>query len=447
MITPGIYEFISLDVPALFSTICVALTCALLGNFLVLRKISLMGDAISHAVLPGIVFGFVIAQSRAGLPIFIGAALAGILCSLLIEFVKKLGKVDSGASMGVIFSIFFAAGVLFMEQVAASSVDLDADCVLHGQLELLFWSPPSTWVNLFSFSTLSKIPTEVPISFLVLIVVITCIVLFYKELKITAFDSELATSLGFNSQYIHYGYMVLVAAAVVSSFQIVGSILVIAMIICPAAAARLLSDKLSIQIYLSLLIALFSSIAGYYLAAFGPALLGYTNSISAAGTISVMLGVCFATSLILAPRYGLIAKRVRNFRLSVRVGAEDILGSLFRLEETSNEDHISKKQAVAIAGSGFRGSSALNRVISKGFAHITSNGISLSKKGREQAKSLIRSHRLWEAYLEKYVGLDPSHVHPSAEQLEHFTDSLLVQKLTEETGNPKKDPHGENIPE
>ena len=435
MISASLYEFISLDAPALFSTICVALTCALLGNFLVLRKISLMGDAISHAVLPGIVFGFVITQSRAGLPIFIGAALAGILCALLIEFVRKLGRVDSGASMGVVFSIFFAVGVLFMEQAAASSVDLDADCILHGQLELLFWSPPATWIDLFTISAFSNLPTEVSVSFLVLIVVLTCIFIFYKELKITAFDPALATSLGFNSQYVHYGYMVLVAAAVVSSFQIVGSILVIAMIICPAAAARLLTDKLSTQIYLSLLIALFSSILGYYTAAFGPALLGYTNSISAAGTISLMLGICFAASFILAPRYGLISQRIRNFRLSVRVGAEDILGSLFRLEETSNRDNISSNQAVAIAGSGFRGNYALKRVLDMGFVIKTNSGIELSDKGRDLAKDLARSHKLWEAYLQKYVGLPSSHVHKTAEELEHFTDSELVEKLVKETDN------------
>ncbi|MEZ4754159.1 MAG: iron chelate uptake ABC transporter family permease subunit [Bdellovibrionota bacterium] len=188
---------------------------------------------------------------------------------------EKLNLVPQWVSF---FQFSFAAGVLLMEQ---------AGCVQWIWMQIVFytanlsffWTPPNTWQNLLSFSVLSSLPVEVLVSLLTLLVVSASIGFFFKELKITAFDPALATSLGFNSQYVHYAYMVLVASAIVASFQIVGSILVIAMIICPAAAARLLTDKLSTQIFLSLGIAVLSCLSGYYIAALASMLFSYGNSL------------------------------------------------------------------------------------------------------------------------------------------------------------------------
>ncbi|MCB0320226.1 MAG: metal ABC transporter permease, partial [Bdellovibrionales bacterium] len=138
------YQFLSIDFPPLIATTAAAIACASLGNYLILRKLSLMGDAISHSVLPGIVLAFLLSSSRDILPIFLGAALAGTLSAITIEAVRRYGRVESGTSMGVVFSIFFALGVLLMELAAARNVDLDADCLLHGQLEGIFWYPPET---------------------------------------------------------------------------------------------------------------------------------------------------------------------------------------------------------------------------------------------------------------------------------------------------------------
>ena len=130
---------IGLDLFPLLAGTLASVGCGLLGNFLVLRRLSLMGDAISHSVLPGLVIAFLIASSRSPLVMFLGAAIAGVATVVLVELVKKLGRVEPGAAMGVVFSILFAAGVLLIEQAAADLVDLDAECVLHGQLELLWW--------------------------------------------------------------------------------------------------------------------------------------------------------------------------------------------------------------------------------------------------------------------------------------------------------------------
>ncbi len=278
-------EYISLDLPALLTAIFCGLSCAILGNFLVLRRLSLMGDSISHAVLPGIVLGFLLTSSRSNLVVFVGAALAGVLCAVLVQLVKQLGRVEASAAMGVVFSIFFACGVLLMEQAAARSVDLDADCLLYGQLETIFWYAPKDLESLLSLNSLGLLPAQLISSFIVLVSCLAFVIIFYKELTISSFDPELSSALGFNSKILHYALMVLVAAAVVASFEAVGSILVISSLVCPAATARLFTDRLRTQIALSALFIVGANLLGYYLGAFAPPHLGYAFSLNIAGAI------------------------------------------------------------------------------------------------------------------------------------------------------------------
>ena len=143
-----VQDFLQVDLPAMLACLFATLACTLLGNFLVLRRQSLMGDAIAHAVLPGIVLGFLVAGTRATWPIFIGALLAAVLAAVAIDLVRRYGRLDSGTAMGVVFSILFAGGVVLMEQAAASAVDLDAECVLFGQLEDILWLAPDGWASL-----------------------------------------------------------------------------------------------------------------------------------------------------------------------------------------------------------------------------------------------------------------------------------------------------------
>ena len=302
------YQFLSLDLPPLLTASFSALSCAILGNFLLLRRMSLMGDAISHAVLPGIVVAFLISGSRASLPVFIGAAITGILTTVLVELVSRLGRVERGAALGVVFSVLFAAGVLLMEQAAARSVDLDAECLLHGQLETIFWYPANQWSTFFSVSNLSALPSEVWVTLAVFLSSSFFVWLFFKELTLISFDSALADSLGYRSNLMHYCFMVVVACAVVASFKAVGSILVIAMLIAPAATARLLTDRLKVQIALSALLAISATILGYIFAAFAPQILGTPGALSASGMIAVALGAQLAMAVLLAPHYGVLRR-------------------------------------------------------------------------------------------------------------------------------------------
>ncbi|MCB0329889.1 MAG: metal ABC transporter permease, partial [Bdellovibrionales bacterium] len=312
-------QFIALDLPPLLTAIFSASACALLGTYLLLRKQSMMGDAISHSVLPGIVVAFLLTSSRGGFTIFVGAAIAGLLSAVLIELTRRFGSVESGAAMGVVFSLFFAAGIVILEQAAARSIDLDADCLLHGQLESIFWYPPTGASSLLSYETIEKLPIEVWTSFITLALTLGFILVLFKELQFASFDPALASASGFSSTLIHHLLMAMVACAVVASFKAVGSILVIAMIICPAACARLCTDKLVTQLYLSVLFAVLASILGYFSGAFGPILFGFENSVNAAGMIAVTAGILLGLCVFLAPRYGVIAKNLRRLQLQQRV--------------------------------------------------------------------------------------------------------------------------------
>lgn len=304
--------FVQIDLPAMLAALFATVSCGLLGNFLVLRRQSLMGDAISHAVLPGIVMAFLFWGSRATWPMFLGAAAAGVLAAVIIELVRRLGRLDSGTAMGVVFSVFFAGGVVMMEQAAAHAVDLDADCVLYGQLEDILWLVPAGTFSLLDPAVWAEMPREVRTLAITLVVVSVAVALFYKELKLTSFDPELATTLGFRAGIFNILLMVLVAAVAVAAFEAVGSILVIAMFICPAAAARLFTDRLGRQIGLSVVFAAIAAIGGYALAALAPVWAGTPSALAASGMIAVVAGILLGVAVLFAPRYGVLARALRR---------------------------------------------------------------------------------------------------------------------------------------
>lgn len=295
-------HFVQVDLPAMLAALFSACACALLGNFLVLRRQSLMSDAISHSVLPGIVLAFMIAGARATAPMFAGAAAAAFVTVLLIGLVKRYARLESGAAMGVVFSIMFAAGVVLIEQGGARNVDLDADCVLYGQLEHILWLAPGSLASLGELKVWLDLPRQVGTLAAVFALSALAVGLFWKELKIASFDPQLATSLGFPAGRIDLALMFLVGVVAVAAFEAVGSILVIAMFICPAAAARVLTERLAAQVWLSLLFAVLAAVGGYVLAAFGPGWFGSSGSLVASGMIAVVSGLILAAAALVAPR-------------------------------------------------------------------------------------------------------------------------------------------------
>ena len=294
--------------PILIGTFA-AIACALPGNFLILRRQALIGDAISHVVLPGIVAAFLITGTLAAIPMLLGAA---VIAVILIEAVKRLGGIEPGAAMGVVFTTLFAGGVLLLEQSDASSVHLDVEHALMGNLESLIWFKATGWESLLDPVALATLPHELPRMAVVCVLVIILMLVFWRWLKISTFDEGFAQALGIPVAALGIGLVITAAIAAVAAFDAVGSIIVIAMFICPPAAARLMTNQLEVQVWWSVFFAVLSAVMGYVFAGYGPLWFGSQNAVSAAGMIATVSGIVLGLACLYGPH-----------RSRVGVGRED----------------------------------------------------------------------------------------------------------------------------
>ncbi|AZV79793.1 metal ABC transporter permease [Parasedimentitalea marina] len=294
-------EFVPLSLTPLLIGIFAAVACALPGNFLLLRKQALIGDAISHVVLPGIVVAFLLTGAISAAPMMLGAAGAAVVAVVLIEAIRRLGRIEPGAAMGVVFTTMFAGGVLLLEQTDTSSVHLDVEHALYGNLESLIWLDATGWSSLLDPQALAHLPVELPRMALTLLAVVLFIAVFWRVLKISTFDEGFARTLGIRTNLLGLALVITAAVAAVAAFDAVGSIIVIAMFICPPAAARMMSNHLEGQVAWSVGFAVLSAVFGYVLAGYGPLWLGAQDAVSAAGMIATVSGLILAVSARFGP--------------------------------------------------------------------------------------------------------------------------------------------------
>ena len=445
-----------------------AMACALPGTWLLLRRQSLLGDALSHAVLPGIVVAFLgmnwleqsdradpavvghavkdtVVQSVSGdlarvarrqTVLFVGAAISGIVAALLTELIQRWGRLERSAALGVVFTSMFALGLLLI-RLFASRAHIDADCVLYGNLETT------------AFDTLAGtgIPRGVIVNAAMLLMNGLLVLVFFKELRLATFDAELAESQGLRAGWVSLALMTVTAATVVAAFESVGAILVIAMLIVPAATARLLTNRLSVLLVLAPLIAAIGAVLGHVGALTLPSMicsrvgLPGIDDASTAGMMAVTTGVLFLFAVIANPQQGLVRGLIDQLRLQVRIAREDLLGRLYRREElervTDWRDELPRTWAAWIAR---------RRLLRKGLIQIGTLHDELTDAGRRFAQDIVRSHRLWESYMARHFDLPGEQLHATAERVEHFLDPALQAKLAEELNQPSIDPHGMSIP-
>ena len=273
--------------------ILVASSCALLGSFLLLRKMTMVGDAISHAVLPGIVLAYLVAQTRASVAMLIGAALFGVLTTVLIEVLHKRGRLQADASIGVSFTWLFAIGVILIS-FFAGQVDLDQECVLYGEIAYV---PLDVWL---ADDGSSLGPVSVWLMGINLIIVLLFVGLGYKGLMLTSFDPVLAATLGISTAFWHYALMGAVSLTTVFAFESVGAILVVAFLVGPAATAYLLTEDLKTMLLLSVLCGIIGAVVGYWLAVWIDG--------SIAGAMAAVIGLEFMLVFLFAPGSGLLMK-------------------------------------------------------------------------------------------------------------------------------------------
>jgi ABC-type Mn2+/Zn2+ transport system permease subunit len=270
------YEFLQ---KALTTSIMVGIICGVIGCFIILRGMALMGDAISHAVLPGVALSYMI-----GINFFFGAVFTGVLTALGIGFISQNSRIKNDVSIGIMFTAAFASGIILITFMKSST---DLYHILFGNV--LAVRPSEMWTTL-----------------IIGIIVLVSIFLFYKELLVSSFDPTMAKAYGLPTRVIHYFLMVLLTLVTVASLQTVGIILVVAMLITPASTAYLLTDRLWVMIYLSAGIGVLSSILGLYFS--------YTYNLASGATIVLAATVLFILAFLFSPKQGLVWRTLRVLR-------------------------------------------------------------------------------------------------------------------------------------
>lgn len=277
----------------------VGLSCGIIGVLLILRKMAMMADAISHSVLLGIVTAYLVTKELSGMHMLIGAIAAGLLTAVLVQWFHSRG-VQQDASIGVVFTTLFAIGVILIA-TQVGNAHLDVQHALMGEITFVPW-------NTVAVPLLGAIPEATLMLAVVLVIVLVVITMFYKEWKLTSFDPALAASIGLPVVFMHYVFMSLVSVTTVASFDAVGAIMVVAMLITPAAAAYLWTDRLVVMLILSGLFGVISAIAGYYVAVW------LDTSIS--GSMAFATGVVFMISFVGSPKHGILSRYMKPLTIS-----------------------------------------------------------------------------------------------------------------------------------
>jgi manganese transport system permease protein len=393
---------------ALLAAVLVGLVCGVLGCFIVLRRMALIGDALAHAVLPGAAIAFMLGAND----FFFGAAVAGVITAVLIGWVTANSRVKEDAAIGVVFTGAFALGIVLITLIQSRSVDL---------FHMLFGN------------VLGVDDRHLWITAAIAAGVLLTVALLYKELLLHAFDPIMAAALGLPISGLHYLVMLLLSLTVVASLQTVGLVLVVAMLITPASTAYLLTDRFSRMLGISAAVGVFSAIAGLYAS--------YYWNVSSGASIVLVATALFFLALLFAPKRGLLLRYVRTRQAAARTAMEDALKHVFGL----NADGTSATAPALAARMGTAPAEAerrLGRLQRRGWIR---NG-TLTEEGERRGEALLRAHRLWERYLVDEGVVSSADVHSEAERLEHVEPAVMAMQLDEVLGSPRADPHGQPIP-
>jgi len=299
----------------------VGISSSLLGTFLVLRKSSMLSDAISHSILLGIVLTYLLIKQTTGPFYIIGAALSGVLTVYLTEFLTSTRRVKNDAAIGLVFPALFSIAVILIN-VFARNVHIDIDAVLFGEIGFIWLDT----LNLFG----SDIAVSLINMSIIALINLAFVIIFYKELKLSTFDAPLSIALGFSPSLIFYSLLTLTSITSVVAFDAVGAILLIAFIIVPPAAAYLVTDKLWRMILYGSIISVASSVSGYYLAV--------VWDVSIAGMMAVMTGIFLILAFLLSPRYGLIAQEIVRRNQHFKHQERALVVHLYNHEESSERE-------------------------------------------------------------------------------------------------------------
>ncbi len=406
-----------LGMRTLIISVLVGSMCGMLGCFIVLRNMALIGDALAHAILPGIVLAFVIA-GYSTLGFFIGSVLAGLLSAFLITWLQQKVRIKNDAAIGIIFTFMFSVGIIGISWISGKQgVHLDLKDFLFGNL-------------------LSVSQEDLYMSLIMLAMVSCIIILFYRPLFVTTFQPVLAGTMGINSTAMHYLLMLLLSLVVVASLRSVGVILVVSMLITPASAALLLADRLQKVIIWASVLGSVSAILGL--------ILSISFDFPVGPSMAVMTTFIYVIIALLAPKRGFIPRWQARNKLRQRILIEDILK---HASKNIHQPGISLEELVSRTGQKARILLAcLKKLVKSGLLTVQNETYKLTAEGITRSNQIIRAHRLWETFLVEELGLNADQIHEEAEQFEHHLSEDDLMKLDEQLGYPEKDPHGSPIP-
>lgn len=403
---------------ALTASVLVGMMCGILGCFIFLRNMALVGDALSHAILPGVVLGFLIAGTNV-VAFFAGSVAAGLVAAVLITYIQTRVKSKEDAAIGVVFSTMFSIGVIGISILTRKEgVHLDLKDFLFG--------------NILAITTADLVLTST-----VAVFVLTSTILLYRFLFISTFDPTLAKAMGISTSVIHYFLMLLLSFTVVACLQSVGVILVVGMLIIPASISYTLAKRLPTMLLFSALIGIFCTVSGFFLA--------FQFDVAPGPAMNIVGAVLYIIAILFAPESGKISGYLARRKANLAMKVDDFLKSVVAQGNQREPDLLAIQQRMGWSNSQMK--SIVDEAIALGWLEEASGKWELTGAGLQRAFELVGAHRTWEQFMVEGLGYDKSQVHPQAEQLEHFLTPQLVDEIQAEMGRPFKDPHGAYIPQ
>ncbi|MEM6813355.1 MAG: iron chelate uptake ABC transporter family permease subunit [Bacteroidota bacterium] len=422
-------EFFSFSDPnvryVVLGSILLTSSSSIVGCFTFLKKKALVGDAVAHAVLPGVCLSFLLTGEKNPLILIIGAFATGWLSLLLIDIVSGKSKIKEDTAIGLILSISFGIGIFILTiiQKSGAATQTGLDSFLFGKAA-------------------SLVGQDLLIFGIVAMLLFASVGLLFKEFCLLAFDEAFAKSMGLPVRRIELVLTTLTVFAVVIGIQAVGVVLMAAMLITPAAAARFWTDKIKVMITLAAVFGSFSGLLGAYISYVAP-------SMPTGPWIVVVISTIAFISFFIAPRRGIVYRLRNQLRIKKHINDENILKTLYQLSEEEKDFYESRTVEGILSKRKFDRTNlenGLKRLKSEGFLSNGQQGWRLTLEGKEKGQRIVKLHRLWELYLTQYLKIAPDHVHDDADTIEHILTPELEARLEKLLDYPALDPHESEIP-
>src|SRR5690554_1370056 len=422
-------KFLSFSEPnvrfVVFGSIILGATAAIVGCFAFLRKRALVGDAISHSILPGVALAFIISGTKNPLYLIIGALISGWISLILIDAISRTTKLKSDAAIGIILSVFFGFGILLLTyiQQSGNAAQSGLDSFLFGKAA-------------------SLMPEDIVIFSSIGLALIVLVLLFFKEFKLLSFNIDYAKTIGLPVKFLEFLLSTITVLSVAVGIQAVGVVLMAALLITPAAGARYWTNRLSPMIWIATFFGAISAFVASYISYIAP-------SMPTGPWVVVVLSVLTVASILFAPKKGILARYTLRRENQRKILIENILKLFYHLGEHDEKFMKSRSKKELLAGRDFLPKEldkGLNSLQSKSLVLQKDNRFIITEKGLNEAKRVIRLHRLWEMYLNQRLKLEADHVHNDAEAIEHIITEDIERQLEKELAYPEKDPHQSKIP-